>query len=190
MEALLIALEDPHPFIRAASAEGLGRAQARKSLSALCRLRRDEDSLVRRTAKRAIKRLGGGCQRAPVPVFLEISSRSPERSAKIEHDLRARLAERAELKLLRRRKKQRGLRFKIRATWSQSAQPVTVRCALALSFIDLKKNTILGRGGQKGEVEVESPAKPATVKAYIGACLDALIPAAEESLSTYLSRRK
>jgi hypothetical protein len=89
VDALVVALEDPHRLVRAAAANSLGKLAMRDALPALCTARADRDTLAKKEILKAIGSLGGeaGCTASRIYFRLLVNGEDPDLVRYVETEI-------------------------------------------------------------------------------------------------------
>lgn len=199
-ETLVIVLRDPHPLVRAAAVNALGKGGDASVLPALCKLRTDRDVLVQRTVGEALAGLGGpaGCAGRKVFVAFEVSGEDAALQAFVRQHLTDRagrdprvVLDAAEARAEVDAGRMPGVELKVRLTRQvdRGAGSTQVNCQLAQSIYDLKLKALRGSATQRAAIDLgTSNVTDQAVGAQVRECLAALAPVVYDGLSTYLDR--
>lgn len=196
-EALLSALDDENPLVRAAVAHGLRRQPHAASVSGLCGLLGDDDDFVRRTASRSLDALGGvrGC---PAVITLEVTGDTPEMQTHLATALRKQLGEDDAIKVVEdvpppvKDGRLRGYELKLSLSRKVERTPAAtqVTCAVTQAIFDLKQRSLRGSATQRGALSLGPETPDAIVTRQLEACMDALVPVLHRGMSDFLARSR
>lgn len=202
-DALTIALGDPHPLVRAAVVNSLGRRHPPSALGGLCRLRSDRDDLVRRTLDKTLEGYGGrkACERSKVLVSVAVTGDDGALSTLVAERIVAQAQAHARMVIegastteLRARVDagtMPGVKLMVRVSHhvKRDGAATTIACEMAQSIFDLKRQALRGSATQRAEVEVGGTnVSEREVAVQTQACLEALVPAVYDGLVGYVVR--
>jgi hypothetical protein len=208
LPALLRALEDQHPLVRAAAAGSLGRLKAYEALPGLCALRGDADAFVQQTAQRTLEAFGGesACQGGrQIYVELEVQG-SDERLRTFVHNQLAQRAVTDKRLVLHSvgagpaaredvaegRMPGVALLINLNTSVNRLSTSTTIGCRLGQTVFELRKERVLrGTATQQAEIDLGSPNVSAqAIEGQTQECVAALVPAVYEEFGHYLKGLK
>ncbi len=203
---LVIALTDPHHLVRAASANALGKLNARDGLPGICAMQRDAHAFTRKTAAETLKRFGGPSACVPRKVYVSFrvttaknGTAKPDTLAHVESSLRAlagrdaRIVMDAEAKAKAASGGIKGINLRITVDESvdRSGATVKIGCMMVQAVFDAKLDALRGSARQRANVDLgTAQVSEAAISAQQRGCIDALVPVVHEGLTSYLDRLK
>lgn len=189
VDALVKALKDEAPRVRAAALTALTRLRAHRALFAVCALKADKAKQVKKPLKKAIRRLGGreGC--APFQIKVEIEGTDAEANALVKAQVSAAIAKNTLLKVVEvlpeaRDKRVKALKLKVEV----ERLPKGVRCVVYQSIFHAGGQALTGFAKQKAEIEFEKVYSPDFLRQNVEACFNATSSAVVETFEDYLLR--
>lgn len=196
-DALLAALDDENPLVRAAVAHALRRQPHAASVAGLCGLIGDADDFVRRTATRSLDALGGarGC---PAVITLEVTGDTPEMQAhlttalrkQLDDDVAIRVVEEVPPAVMDGRQRGYELKLSLSRKIERTAAETQVSCAVTQAIFDLEKRSLRGSATQRGALSLGPETPDAIVTRQLEACMDALVPVLHRGMSDFLARSR
>ena len=195
--ALMNALDDENPLVRAAAAHGLGRQPHEESVPGLCGLLADADDFVRRTAGRALQALGGVAA-CPTVVKLEVTGDTPEMQLHLTSALIKQLGDDTAIRVVDdvpatvSDGQMRGYELKLSLSRQVERTPAAtlVTCAVTQAIFDLKQRSLRGSATQRGALSLGPGTPDAIVTVQLEACMEALVPVLHRGMSDFLARSK
>ncbi len=193
VQALVFALRDPHPLVRALSANALGQRRERSALIGLCALRRDSDVFVKRTAETALSGFGGEavCETRSAQVRLSVSGTDPVMRVLAEGQLRRRAEGDPRVRLVDGEGETPRLDFVIRASLrtTRGGGSIGVECALELSVYRVRdggQRSLVGSGSREGRVQLGTTATEAAIAERARMCMEYLAPVVYDDFARFL----
>lgn len=212
VETLVIVLGDPHPLVRAAAANALGRKGDPAALAPLCKLRNDRDAFVKKTVLAALKSFGGvsGCTSRKIYLEIRVSGEEAPLQAFVEQKLLEQAAKDPRVVLGRaedfgskasaqngdpreavKNGEMPGVELKVRVSRDvqRTAANTRINCQLAQAIFDLKLRALRGSATQRAAIDLgTSKVNEKAIDGQLRQCLAALAPVVYEGLGSYLDR--
>jgi len=195
VRALVFALTDPHALVRAASANALGRLGDRSALPKLCKLQRDRDDFVQRTAAKALSAFGGPsvCDAQKIGLRLAVSGAGDSLRGAVEAQLRGKVE--ADPRVLSEPAKEAShhleLMVRLDEKVDRSGGKVKIECVMSQSIFLLRANdqrSLQGSATQRGALELGSTVTDQALAGQMRVCMEYLVPVVYDGFSGFLDR--
>jgi hypothetical protein len=207
--ALLRALEDEAPLVRAAAVNSLGQLDARESTPQLCKLRGDADDFVAAKARETLELFGGAsaCTESKIFVEIEVNGADPGLRRFVENQLLQRAARDSRLIIGRDLDAATGvqgadpraevsagrlpgvaLSLKLDTAVQRGSSTTRIQCQLGQAVYQLRGERILkGSGTRSATIELGSGSvSDQAINGQMQECVSALVPVVYEGFGEYL----